>query len=438
MGFSIPSLSLPKLPELNINSAIGKLTATFNPAGMVGAVEGNVMAQLGALESMREQLESLRKQAQQAVAATDFQALSDYTAGMQQMTDVSAIMASAKPSFTPMTPDSLSNPLASGSDAGGLVSEALGAYLGVDPAVVDAVASGDVETLTSPDTLSDLAIAGAGAYVSGMTGGAIPPDVAAGVIDSVAGDAINSTIAGAMSGDVSSIANIDMTKSLTGTDALNVATAAIGADPTGGLLEGALTQTTSGVINQISDKALTNLSSADLNNIATKAISSVGATGYGSDIGGMNLNDPSSIAQSVAVAGLERASTSGNVTTTTNMLDILIDAGHSASMFVDQVKNLGDTLENDPRTMSLYTELYDTYVPKNVSDTVLETGSTVQAVVKVFDTLAEQPSVYNSKVAEQMYGKDEARKRKTLMDIAASKRAATSTAISTAKRYMPT
>ena len=426
MGFSIPKLELPKLPELDINSEIGKLTATFNPSDMVGAVEGNVHSQLAQLESMRSQLETLRDQAQKAAAEVDFNALSSYTASLQQMTDVSCIMSSAKPAFTPMTPDSLSNPLADSGNLGGLASEALGAYLGVDPAIVDAAMSGDVETLTSPDTLTDLAIAGAGAYVSGLTGGVVPPNVASSVIESVAGDTINSTISGAMSGDIPTVASLDVSKNISGTDAFSTAIDAIGADATGGLLGGALTQSTSGVLNAISDDALSSLDYQDLANIANSSIHSLGAADYGTDVGGYNLSDPSSLISAEAITALDRGVESGNISAASSMLGILEDAGHSVSMFSDQVKHLGDNLVSNPATARLYTELYDKYVPTDIERTVVDTtdavGDIIETSVKVFNAVAQTPETYDTRLAEKVHGKDEARKRKALLTIAGPKR----------------
>lgn len=436
MSFSIPKLELPKLPELDINSEIGKLTETFNPSNMVGAVEGNVHSQQAQIESMRSQLESLRNQAQKATAKSDFKALSDYTASMQQMTDVSCIMSSTKPAFTPMTPDTLSNPLDTidtgfgigGSDVmGGLASEALGAYLGVDPAIVDAAMSGDIDTLTSPDTLSDLAIAGAGAYVSGLTGGVIPPDVAAGVIESVAGDTINSTISGVMSGDVSSIANLDITKNIGGSDAFGTAIGAIGADSSGSLLGGVLEQSTSGVINTISNDALSSLTEQDLNNIASKTINSIGASDYGIDFGGYNLSDPSSLVSAEAITALDRSVESGNITAASNMLSILESAGHETSMFSDQVKHLGNTVTSNPATERLYAELYDRYVPRDIESTTIDivdaVSGTAGLAAKVVDVTSQNSKRYDSKLAEKVHGKDEARKRKALLSIAEPKRA---------------
>lgn len=474
MGFSIPKLEIPKLPELDINAAIGSLTQTFNPSADVGAITGNITSQQGALESMRSQLSSIRDNAQKSAAMTDFQALSSYTVGLQQMTDVSCIMASSKPSFTPMTPDSLSAPLLKGaggldasslmsgggigdlaSMAGGLdtsslaglasgdmsalgglsgagaipgmdmlpsgmASEALGAYLGVDPAIVDAAMSGDVETLTSPDTLTDLAIAGAGAYVSGMTGGVIPPQVASGIIDAVAGEAINATISSTMSGDLPAMSDLKPS-GISGSEALSIATSAIGADPSGGMLEGALSQTQSGVISQLSSGTLSSISTTDLTNIAKSAVNNTGASAFGSNTGGINTSDVTSLVVANGINVLNRSVSEGNLSATKNMLGIMSENGLPDKMFSTEVAALSTAIPVNPDTKRTYSELYGRYVGNDTSST--------------FDTLTENPSVYATNMAEDIYGKDEARKRAALMEIATAKRATTNVGVGSVERY---
>lgn len=449
MGFSIPKLEIPKLPELDVNAAIGQLTQTFDPSADVGAVIGNITSQQGALEAMRSQLEGVRNNAQKSAALTDFNALSSYTTGLQQMTDVACIMSSAKPAFTPMTPDTLSLPLLKGVEgldvssiggAGGLnipsiggaaipgldalpsgmASEALGAYLGVDPAIVDAAMSGDVETLTSPDTLTDLAIAGAGAYVSGMTGGVIPPQVASNVIDSVAGEAINSTISGTMSGDLTAVSNLQPSN-LTGTDALNIAKSAIGSDPSGGMLEGALTQTQSGVISKLSSGTLSSMTSTDLTNIARSAVDKVGASSFGSNIGGINTTDVTSLALANGINVINRSSSEGDVFAAENILNIMSENGLPDKMFSTTVANLSSVMPVNPDTKRTYSELYERYVGNNTTST--------------FNTVSENPAIYSTNVAENIYGKDEARKRSALMKIATTKRATTNVGVGSVERY---
>lgn len=438
MGFSIPKLEIPKLPELDVNAAIGQLTQTFDPSADVGAVTSNITSQQRALESMRSQLGGIRNNAQKSAALADFNALSSYTAGLQQMTDVACIMSSAKPSFTPMTPDTLSLPLLKGAGGldvssiggsaipgldslpSGMASEALGAYLGVDPAIVDAAMSGDVETLTSPDTLTDLAIAGAGAYVSGMTGGVIPPQVASNVIDSVAGEAINSTISGTMSGDLTAVSNLQPSN-LTGTDALSIAKSAIGADPSGGMLEGVLTQAQSGVISQLSSGTLSSMTLTDLTNIARSAVDKIGASSFGSNIGGINTTDVTSLALANGINVIKRSSSEGNVFSTENILNIMSENGLPDKMFSTTVENLSSVMPVNPDTKRIYSELYERYVGNDITTT--------------FNTVLENPAIYFTNVAENIYGKDEARKRSALMKIATTKRATTNVGIGSVERY---
>ena len=81
-----------------------------------------------------------------------------------------------------------------------------------------------------------------------------------------------------------------------------------------------------------------------------------------------------------------------------------------------------------------YTELYNKYVPKNTGTTAL--GDNTNVSLSTFDTTSEASSFYNTKIAENVYGKDEARKRKTLMSMATNKRAASNTSIAFSQRYV--
>ena len=322
MGFELPKLDLPRIPEITKNSEFGKLTKTFDPTEDINKIQNNVMNQLNSLETMRTQLKQSRDEAQEASSQLDFKALSSYTTGLQQMTDVSCVMGSAKPALTPLTPENISNPLSKSLDTNSLLEDAIGSLTGVDAETIDAVMSGDVESLASSDTVSDLAIDAAGLYVSGLTGGAIPPEVASNVIDSVAGDTVRSVVSSTMSGDMSSVSNLNIS-SLAGTDVLNSSISAIGSDASGSLLEGTLTKATSGIVDTISNTALSSLSQNNLTILAQSTVDSLGASNYGSDVGGLNLSDMSSRVDALASSVLNRAVTSGNIKASTNMLDVL-------------------------------------------------------------------------------------------------------------------
>jgi hypothetical protein len=236
-----------------------------------------------------------------------------------------------------------------------------------------------------------------------------------------------------MSGDMSSVSNLNVS-SLSGTDVLNSSISAIGSDTSGSLLEGTLTKATSGIVDTISDNALSSLSKDKLTTLAQSTVNSLGASNYGSDVGGLNLSDMSSRVDALASSMLDRAVTSGNIKASTNMLDVLSESGYSTSMFTEQVKTLGSNTTINPETANTYTELYNKYVPKNTGTTSL--GDNANVSLSTFDTTSESSSFYNTKIAENVYGKDEARKRKTLMSMATNKRAASNTSIAFSQRYV--
>ena len=334
MGFQLPSIPSIKIQQLSLDGAVSKLTETFDPSGTVSQVTGNITSQLGSIEAVRSQLESIRQQTQQATAAADFAALQKYTAGMGAMTDVACVMSSVKPAFTPMTPEGLSNPLGTASESGGLslpidtsaisaiaggeigrldqlgaASNALAAnpaltqlasdQLGVDASVVNAALSGDINQLTSPDTLSSLAVTGAGMYVSGLTGGVIPPSVCSSVVNQVAGQAINGAISGALSGDPAAV--ISATGNINPNIQPSGVVSAMVSDYTGGMVEGASAQMLSSTFNNMSGQSFSNLTATDYVNLGTTMLNNINPDGYSGTIGGINYGDAGAFVKGLAV-----------------------------------------------------------------------------------------------------------------------------------------
>ena len=392
MGFQLPSLPSIKIPQLSLDGAISKLTETFDPSGTVSQVTGNITSQLGSIEAVRSQLESIRQQTQQATAAADFAALQKYTAGMGAMTDVACVMSSVKPAFTQMTPEGLSNPLGSASESGGLnlpidtsaisaiaggeigrldqlgaVGDALAAnpaltqfasdQLGVDASIVNAALSGDINQLTSPDTLSSLAVTGAGMYVSGLTGGVIPPSVCSAVIDQVAGQAINGAISGALSGDpaavISAAGNINPNVQPAGV------VSAMVSDYTGGMVEGASAQMLSNTFDNISGQSFSNLTATDYVNLGTTMLNNINPDGYSGTIGGINYGDAGSFVKGLAVSGMKTAAQYGNVPALYETAELLDNYDLPKSQYQQFVYDAAPMVTQTPQNIASYKAMYD-------------------------------------------------------------------------------
>lgn len=390
MGFQLPSIPSVKIPQLSLDGAIGKLTETFDPSGTISQVTGNITSQLGSIEAVRSQLESIRSQTQKATAAADFASLQKYTAGMSAMTDAACVMSSVKPAFTQMTPGSLSNPLGEvtgGSNlpidtsaisaiAGGEIGrlDQLGAaagalsnnpalkqlaadQLGVDPAIVDAALSGDINTLTSPDTLSSLAVTGAGMYVSGLTGGVIPPSVCSAVIDQVAGQAINGAIAGAMSGDPSAViaATGQLNPNIQPSGVLN----AVAADYTGGMVEGVSAQMLSGAFDNMSGASFSNLTATDYVNLGTTMLNNINADSYAGTVGGINYGDAGSFVKGLAVTGMKTAATYGDVPALWETAELLDNYDLPKQQYQQYVYDAAPMVVQTPQNIASYKEMYE-------------------------------------------------------------------------------
>ena len=396
------SFSIPNIPQIDMDSVMGALTKAFDASATVGAVTGNITNQQSAIESIRKQLDDTRNAMQLATSVADFKAMADYTAGMQQMTDVACVMSSVKPAYTPLTPDVLSNPL--GSTGGGLLSDAIGAYLGVDPKIVDAAMSGDVESLTSPDTLTDLAIAGAGAYISAQTGGVIPPQMASSVVQSVAGDAIKSNISSITANGTPTGISTDIVP--------NIAKDAIMADTSGQLLGATLAQTTSKAVSAMGTADIKNFNESTGVSFVEGALQALDDNGFANPYPGLTKD---SLLTATETKVLDKAATTGNIKAAKNMLETLDGKGLDKSMFSEQVKKLCSNSKLNQTTASLLPSMYQDYVPSNASSLIA--NGVANKEVRVSDITGISKSLINSKMSEKIFGADAARKTKAIAQV---------------------
>lgn len=330
-SFSLPKIEFPSFPAVNPNEAISALTKTFSPLNTINQVTSNINSQQSAIESVRANLAQIRQQNQLAMANADFNSVKSYTAGLANTVDVACVMSSVKPAFTPMTPDSLSNPLASdvlasttGKLTGGdlydtliantgnlvAVAETTGVLPAEYSAAMNNVVTGDISSLTSPENISDLAVMGAGMYVSGLTGGAIPPQVCSTVIENVAGDAVRSGVSSITTGNVSSvIPSVSGSPSSVDTTALVKSTMV---EASGSMFEGVISNTITKSVNSISSDQFTNFGSDAAIRLGTSVLTGLNVENNPGSIGGINMADPQPVINGLSLQALQRAATEGN------------------------------------------------------------------------------------------------------------------------------
>lgn len=328
---SLPKLEIPKLELPNINSALNKLTKTFDPSETVGQVSSNVLSQQLNIESVRSNLESIRQANQLAMANTDFNAVKEYTAGLAGQVDTACVMASVKPAFIPMTPDSLSNPLAPdviGGFTGDLTGEVLSDTLiantgnmvavaeatgmvpeGMGP-ILDNVVSGNTSEIFTAENMTDLAVMGAGMYASSLTGGVIPPSTCSAVIEGVAGNAIKSSVASAMSGDPT--AAVSIASSINTKIDTTTLTQSLMTDASGSMFEGTVTNAISKTVQTSTPSAFKNLSSETVTNIGVSLLNNLNVEGYTGNVGGINMTNPKPIINAISLQTLTEAATQGD------------------------------------------------------------------------------------------------------------------------------
>lgn len=389
--------------------------APFNPMDTLTESSNNMMAQLQASSATRSQLDNLRGSIATQVANADLTAMKGYATDVISHTQDMFVTGFTSPALTQITPSGVTNPLSSDL-LGGLTGELTGSSLtdglfneGKDLFGADGLSSlGDGAEGFLNSGLGDLAVTGAGLYVSSLTGGAIPPelasaavgtaaDVGLGVIQgetpslsevgtNFAGRAASSYTGGLLGGSglTGSLGGSSLTSSLASgingmslgsnsmTSILGETTASsLFADMSGGTFEGLTDTVISNVGTSIASAASGN-SSYDFNNIAKAATSftkSIGGDVLGS-VGGVNLTDTESLMDGIVVKGLDAAKSSGDVAT---FSDLLTKFSKNKSIFVSDVIGMSENIINNPYNYNNYTTLLDE-VGVDVS-TVISSGA---------------------------------------------------------------
>ena len=408
MGFS-----LPKLPNLDFASELSKLTETFDPSSAIGAISDNVKSQQSNIENVRSQLESARQSVQEASAKADLKTLQEYTAGLQSMADATSVFSSAKPALTPMTPDSLKNPLGNSSTDGisteviGLVCpEAAVAIEGakvlsagaktlkddVLPVVEEQMNSGVLSDITGSDTFSNILGSDVVSSISNITKSLSKENVLKATSDSILGGITSVTNALPLSEDLS--------KTLTDT---------IMSDKTGKMLESTIEQTCSLVIDKISDgDSLDSITPNDLVRMADKISSSYNTSGYKGTIGGINFSNTSSLKSGLELLGLDSSINSGDVQSMANLAGSLIDIVPKETL----VKKIDEAAPNVNETQSDV----DAFMRLR---NVLSDGNDVlpQAKDTAID-LTDNVLSSGGRIAEKVYGTEMVNKANALVNVA--------------------
>ncbi len=400
------SVSLPSL-----DSALDSLPDSFDPSAILSAATSGLSAQQAAAEATRSALATTRAELQKATANADFEALSSYTSGMQANLDLACVVSSTKPALTAMTPDTLSNPLSSdlldtaiglttgdlssalsGSGTAGLTDvlgdvdtdlliEAASLATGTD---IGSLAE-DVSNLPSAEAITSLAITGAGVYVSSLTGGVVSPEICSAVIETVAGDAINSVVSTALS---------DPTAVLSATSAINTdisasgLTSVISTDLTGQLLESTVSSATGGLLDSLPDSTFSSLTSTDITNLGTTLASELGcdADGFTESLGGISLTDSTSIENSLLLAGIEKAADMGDITQVSMYTELLDASDIPNSLYQSYIDEAATNMLQTSNNINQYVELYNT--TNNLVSDVTDTTS-VMATAMSFSMYTE-------------------------------------------------
>ncbi len=401
--------------------------APFNPMDTLTESSNNMMTQLQASSATRSQLDNLRGSIATQVANADLTAMRGYATDVISHTQDMFVTGFTSPALTQITPSGVTNPLSSDL-LGGLTGELTGSSLtdglfneGKDLFGADGLSSlGDGAEGFLSSGLGDLAVTGAGLYISSLTGGAIPPelasaavgtaaDVGLGVIQgetpslsevgtNFAGRAASSYTGGLLGGSglTGSLGGSSLTSSLaSGINGMSLGsnsmtsilgettTSSLFADMSGGTFEGLTDTVISNVGTSIASAASGN-SSYDFNNIAKAATSftkSIGGDVLGS-VGGVNLTDTESLMDGIVVKGLDAAKSSGDVAT---FSDLLTKFSKDKSIFVSDVIGMSENIINNPYNYNNYTTLLDE-VGVDVS-TVISSGASYG-----YDAVREQNS----------------------------------------------
>lgn len=364
----------------------------FNPMDLVTQNSNNMMSQLQAASSIRKQLDSVRNSVALDVANADLAAMKSYATDLQSHGQDMFVTGFTAPSLTTIAPDTVTNPLSSDL-LGGLTGELTATSLteGLMNEGTDLL-SGDLAATAEnvlDSGLGDLAVSGAGMYVSAITGGAVPPTISSAVIgtaadaglgiiqgespslSSLGGDLASnalggvlgsSSIAGALTGSsgitstlASSINGMSLGSNSMTSILGETTSSSIFGDITGGTFEGITDKITSSVGEAVVGAASGNSSfSFDTITDAASSFTKSFAGDVIESVGGINLTDTGSLVDSIVTKGLDVAKDAGDVSTFSNLLDNFSkDKGIFSSDVIDLVENVID----NPYNLRNYTEL---------------------------------------------------------------------------------
>lgn len=364
--------------------------APFNPTDLVQQNSNNMMAQLQASNNVRNQLSTIKGQISQDVANADLSAMKSYaTSAMSHGQDM-FVTGFTAPALTQITPDTVTNPLSSDL-LGGLTGE-----LSVNSLSEGLMGegTGDLSGMLEGG-LGDLAVAGAGMYISGITGGAIPPSIASAVVgtaadvgvgiiqgetptlESVGGSLASNVLGGAtgslIPGGSSAISGVlgSTTGNITSTIATSINGTSLGsgsltsilgdttssslfADVTGGTFEGVVDNVLGDVGKSVVNS--TSNGSFSLDNI-TNAASSLSKSVSGDiveSVGGINLSNTDSLMDGIISKGIDAAKKVGDVFSVSNLVDSFTgDKGLFSTDIIDMAENI----ISNPYNINNYTEL---------------------------------------------------------------------------------
>lgn len=364
----------------------------FNPMDLVTQNSNNIMSQLQAASSIRKQLDNVRNSVALDVANADLAAMKSYATDLQSHGQDMFVTGFTAPSLTTIAPDTVTNPLSSDL-LGGLTGELTATSLteGLMNEGTDLL-SGDLAATAEnvlDSGLGDLAVSGAGMYVSAITGGAVPPSIASAVIgtasdaglgiiqgespslSSLGGDLASNALGGVL-GSSSIAGALTGSSSLTSTLASSINGMSLGSnsmtsilgettsssifgDITGGTFEGITDKITSSVGEVVVGAASGNSSfSFDTITDAASSFTKSFAGDVIESVGGINLSDTGSLVDSIVTKGLDVAKEAGDVFTFSNLLDNFSkDKGIFSSDVIDLVENVID----NPYNLRNYTEL---------------------------------------------------------------------------------
>lgn len=391
---------LTDLSSINPTSVTGLFNiAPFNPMDMVQQSSNNMMAQLQASTNVRNQLNSIKGQISQNVANMDLAAMKSYATDALSHGQDMFVTGFTAPTLTQITPDTVTNPLSSDL-LGGLTGE-------LDTASLTEGLLGEGTSALSgalEGGLGDLAVAGAGMYISGMTGGVIPPSVASAVVGTAAdagmgiiqgetpslgsvgsslasgvlGGAGGSLIPGGSTSITSALGSIDgnltstiassINGSVLGSGSLNsilgdTTSSSLFADVTGGTFEGVVDNVLGDVGKAVVDS--TSTGSFSLDNISSAA-SSLAKSVSGDvveSVGGINLSNTDSLMGGIISKGIDAAKKVGDVFSVSNLVDSFTgDKG----LFSIDIIDMAENIISNPYNISNYTEL--------VADTGIDFG----------------------------------------------------------------